>query len=780
MTTPRAVRPADARPAEGGQGVPSARVPCEPPPMRRSAGTALLLVVLAVAAARTPAARGDGADAVAAKDRARLLQGIEAVERPGAPGAICVFGDDAFAVLTGGDERPEAVVAASRAGAGRVVAFSHNGYVVAERLAAQDGAGTLLVHALRWAAGDDGTCRVGVVGGDGDRFASALVAAGFVADADPKLEGPEAPDVVLLADPDAFGARADALAAYVRRGGGLVAGACPWGWEQVRRRPIRTGLPLNGFLATCGLVFADGIPDATDGNRFAVAKSRPDEVHAGAALRAIEARSGAAASRFHVVEKALRSVPPGDTSFLPRAAKVAAKVPLADLPRPSHPLESADGLARLAVAWRSIAWRDLAPEDVRAAPGADEFPGAPPATAPRVSVQLILDAAVPGWHSTGLYLAPGEMLTITAGAATAAPASAPAWRVRVGCHTDLLWNQETWNRWPEITHTVPVGAGVTRVATPWGGPVYFEPLDGAKRLDVTVAGAVEAPVFDRRHASDPGVWPAHRDAPAPWAELVGEHLAISLPSAAVRDLEDPASLMEWWDSVVAAHCDLGAEALPARPERFVCDTQISAGYMHSGYPIMMHLDVGTPTGGKPAALVDLGRLRREGSWGPFHELGHNRQKPDWTFDGTVEVTCNLFSLHAGDVLCGVAPWTNPWLEGQKAGAAKYLAHPVFARWKSDPGVALTTYALVVREFGWKPFRAVFAESLALPVGERPTGDEQKIDRFVLRLSAACGSDLRPYFRRWAWPLSAAAMRDEATSALPVWAPDLADVRPSAR
>ena len=59
-------------------------------------------------------------------------------------------------------------------------------------------------------------------------------------------------------------------------------------------------------------------------------------------------------------------------------------------------------------------------------------------------------------------------------------------------------------------------------------------------------------------------------------------------------------------------------------------------------------------------------------------------------------------------------------------------------------------------------------------------DAQKIDRFVLRLSAACRRDLRPYFRRWAWPLSGDALRDKTTSELPAWMPDFADVRPSVR
>lgn len=58
--------------------------------------------------------------------------------------------------------------------------------------------------------------------------------------------------------------------------------------------------------------------------------------------------------------------------------------------------------------------------------------------------------------------------------------------------------------------------------------------------------------------------------------------------------------------------------------------------MHSGYPIMTHLDAAP-------RMVNLAALRSVGEWGLFHELGHNHQADAWTFDGTVEVTCNLFS-----------------------------------------------------------------------------------------------------------------------------------------
>ncbi|MCA8920739.1 MAG: hypothetical protein KDD82_02955, partial [Planctomycetes bacterium] len=65
-----------------------------------------------------------------ARDRAALLEGVQLLPKVGVPGALAVFGPDAFAVLTGLEgERPRALVAAARAGAGRAVAFAHGGYL---------------------------------------------------------------------------------------------------------------------------------------------------------------------------------------------------------------------------------------------------------------------------------------------------------------------------------------------------------------------------------------------------------------------------------------------------------------------------------------------------------------------------------------------------------------------------------------------------------------------------------------------------------------------------
>ena len=244
---------------------------------------------------------------------------------------------------------------------------------------------------------------------------------------------------------------------------------------------------------------------------------------------------------------------------------------------------------------------------------------------------VTVDARIAQWHSTGLYAAPGEVIL----ARVPPVAAGHGLRLRLGCHTDGLWGLDSWRRAPEVTRTFPVGAVETKGANAFGGPIYIDVPPGLDlgTIEVTIVGAVPAPHF-KLGATDPARWREEiRHYPAPWAEIEGKYLTVSLPSENIRQLDAPEAVCRFWDEVQEANAKLAALPEPGR-ERFVLDRQISAGYLHSGYPVMAHLDQRS-TVADPEAL-------KKGNWGFFHELGHNHQRPDWTFDGTGEVTCNLF------------------------------------------------------------------------------------------------------------------------------------------
>jgi hypothetical protein len=455
------------------------------------------------------------------------------------------------------------------------------------------------------------------------------------------------------------------------------------------------------------------------------------------------------------------------------------------VPTRGKPVLKIDAPAWAAVTAENRRLLALPPDRCEAAAAAGEFPGAVPGDAPRVTASLVLDTALmpldgtglahgkgsrtayerraTDWFGTGLYAAPGESVAVVL------PAQAASLGVtaRIGCHSDRLWHLTRWQRFPDITRTFPLKPGTNLIANAFGGLIYLEVprATSGPRCDIRISGAVRAPrfVLGRTSAAE---WRTLRHAPAPWAELESDKLILCVPSSHVRTLDDPAALMRGWDRVMDANADLlGIPRRRMRPERIVCDVQISAGYLHAGYPIMAPLNF-------PALLVDTNTLAK-GDWGLFHELGHQHQDTDWTFSGTGEVTVNLFTLYVLQTVCtqrdgpgheAISPQRR-----ERAIREHLAAGAPFDRWRESPFLALTMYCELIEAFGWDTFRKVFAEYRALPPGQRPASDDAKRDLWLVRMSQATGRNLGPFFETWGVPVSPAARA--SVKHLPPWMPE---------
>jgi hypothetical protein len=194
----------------------------------------------------------------------------------------------------------------------------------------------------------------------------------------------------------------------------------------------------------------------------------------------------------------------------------------------------------------------------------------------------------------------------------------------------------------------------------------------------------------------------------------------------------------------------------------VPDQQISAGYMHSGNPIMTFLDV-VPWFSRAERLLasEPGGV----SWGILHEIGHNRQRPEWTPDGLGEVTNNLFALYVYDKMLGQPSSGHPGLlKGEKRAAALAAYRktgPDFNRFKSDPFLALAFFMGIQEQHGWQPFINYFADVEKLPRGSRPRTEEARWDAWLIGLSKHAKKDLGPYFTQWGIPVSKTALAEAA-------------------
>lgn len=715
-------------------------------------------------------------------------------EATGSPGSLAIWGEGLVPlVLGGGDGGVQVpVVVMGQVGKGRLIAAGHGGYTELARLG--PGARATLGRAGRWLLAEQ-PGKVAGVSADAAPWATALGREGLELRREQLTgEGLSGVALLVLGTPDLTPAQGEAVASFLERGGGLMVAQTGWGWQQIKGGLSMAENPLNRALARAGLAWTDAIADETAPGGYALdigairAAHRSGLLHGGAALDALikdgaaqpaaPAKDGApdAPGRLNKRERAqasaavisaARTAQPSDTILLPRLATLLKDRGTDLVPRQGKPVRATDGLARVLLAYDLSRLDGQKPEDVKAHAAAAAFPGRVPDDAPRVTKSVSISLSVPGWHSLGLYAAPGEIVTISRAPSTTPESSGTNPKgvaVRIGSHTDTLWHKENWDRVPDISMRVPLALdGATRVASPFGGLIYIDVPGGrAGSIDFKIENAVEAPLFVLG-TTTPEQWAKARTAPGPWAELASDKIIVTVPSALVRELKDPGVVMTFWNDVADAAADLAKWPREReRPERYVADIQISAGYMHSGYPIMTHLDAAPD-------MVSVENLRA-GTWGLYHELGHNHQSGDWTFDGTGEVTVNLFSMYILETAC-----EKPMGSGHDALAqrAKMIERHVekgrsFDHWKSDPFLALVMYQQLREAFGWEAYKAVFETYRKLPNAERPRTEEQKRDQWMVRFSRQVGKNLGPFFEAWGVPTSAAA-RDSIKD-LPGWMP----------
>jgi hypothetical protein len=570
---------------------------------------------------------------------------------------------------------------------------------------------------------------------------------------------------------------------FISNGGGLYTGSTGWGWLQTSgKTDLKTEHHGNLLLAPMGIVWTDrylGTTMKKDGiDLYTVSTNEPPKLlNVTEAIIAIDAHENGTkkltpdeiAQAVATIERGIRSIPARQSSILTPLKQYAEREVV---PTERNKIRKDSMISDvLAVTLQTEKYLsrqrtyEIPRDGIPALPAGNDFPGSVPKEAKIVSKKVKINTNIPDWHSTGLYAAPGSTVTVKLPKDFSVSKNSVL-SVRIGCHRDGLWGKDEWSRFPEITIEVPCRDEATKIANPFGGLVYIVVPRNFDKGEITVQinGCIEAPlfVFGKTKIDD---WKKTiRNTPAPWGELASDRVILSLPSQHLRDLDDPDAVMEFWNKVLDSDVELCGHPMKRdRPERIVCDRQISAGYMHAGYPVMTHMDV-------EKEFINL-RNNPEKGWGFYHEFGHNHQSGDWTFDGTGEVTVNLFTLYNLKQLGIKKESAHSEQESEQRTKKRneyFAAGSPFNQWKSDPFLALIMYSDIIDEFGWEPFKAVFREYRELKNEERPKNDDEKRDQWMVRLSRRLGKNLGPYFDRWGVPVSQTAKN--AVKELPEWSP----------
>ncbi|XP_061574974.1 TRPM8 channel-associated factor homolog [Cololabis saira] len=360
------------------------------------------------------------------------------------------------------------------------------------------------------------------------------------------------------------------------------------------------------------------------------------------------------------------------------------------------------------------------------------------------------------WISTGLYLSPGLKTDMIIPATFVNK----NWKILIGCQSDWL-DAEELKRASRATKEFLVTSELMQVWNLWGGLIYLvAPCDiKVEEEEVVVQVAVSAPYY-KSGVTTADEWSVLRAAPSPWAELEFDNIILSVPSHIVRDLQHPDEVAKLWNDIMKGVADLAVIDNFDRKERIVADVQISHGWMHSGYPIMMYSSVA-------AELVRPKDARTEGLWGEIHELGHNQQRRCWEFSGhTTEATCNLWSVYVHEEVLGLnRAKAHPTLtlETRKQCVEDYVkSGRNLDNW--HVWTALETYLQLQEKFGWDTFKKVFAAYHDM--SDFPGDNPGKMNLYAETFSRSVGMNVTGFLKAWGWPIERAT--EEKLSSLAPW------------
>jgi Peptidase M60, enhancin and enhancin-like/N-terminal domain of M60-like peptidases/PA14 domain len=391
--------------------------------------------------------------------------------------------------------------------------------------------------------------------------------------------------------------------------------------------------------------------------------------------------------------------------------------------------------------------------------------------------QAYLRISVPpkNWKSTGLWAPAGQLVRVTVSGATTGDLQSVA--VRIGEHTDLLKPDsgnvvsDGFNRYPLVTTRVQLDPGINWVRNPYGGAIVLEAENSvSKVITVEVANAIPMPYLKVGETSEVD-WLAVRNSPTPYASLESERAVIHVPSSEVRGLSfaEAVRTANRYSEIGRLHNQLAGlsatDIITHRPPqgsyRHVEDVQISAGWGHSGFPMMYYnaWQLGVP---------DYAIDRSTNGWGVWHELGHDYQMDAWSYVFGTEVTVNLFSLHAQEKLFG-----NSWLVDADTYSETIgrLSDPaILDKWSgTDPFVQLVfldQIRLGFPKLNWDLWTRLMRRYREMPVAEYEAlnTDQLKRDKFLTTLCDITGKNLTPHFGAWTIPISKPAKDYCATKA----------------
>ncbi|NWK55283.1 cadherin domain-containing protein [Verrucomicrobiaceae bacterium N1E253] len=689
-------------------------------------------------------------DAEAARDQ--ILAGVSSLADPTQPGRMVVYGDSACSISNypgAGIDNP--MVAGARWGAGKVIAMPDHQWLNMGSYGGDASTGTFYTNGMAWLAGST-SLGVKVVTYNNQANADWLIAQGFT-----NVVNTTAANLATdLVGADVFVAgwigtsisqsMSDTIRDYVTAGGGLFISeygpGYSWWWGKSTE-----DIPGNILLREAGIGFtqawpAGGVQTINRGS----GQMTGDDVLAIIQTPGSysESEKNLAASIFDKLNAVLKETDPLqlqlDDVFWTKIATIN--------PTPTTPVS--DSLEKALLNREGQILRELPVAQMTAHRTA--LPVG--ASAARVNKSVTLPETVAGhdyWViDTGLYAAPGEVVSITVPAAL------------VGIGLDVQIGHLRTDTGDTNYYTMPyqqlffdVDTATLDVASPHGGLLMFVAPSGTEwtgAQSVQVNGAVEAPYFEYGVNTNAEWIAGVRDRETPFGVLVSDtHVLVIESEQYLRSLDNPEGVMEihrnmiWWiDDFYNYH--------RGRPLRTHHDYQPVGGA--SSMPLSY---------GMGSNITDYDSLVVGGEALTMHEHGHHADHNNILFHEFGETAPNLGGKYAQQMYLPFS-WKQELDVGRINNYQRSLTDDLWNHYNHYAvDVKGTFYDSVGAVFGWDKIRTIVH---AISNDATISTAQDKLDALLVHMSQTVGYDVSPFLQQWQLSFSATAL--STVSVLPQW------------
>lgn len=556
---------------------------------------------------------------------------------------------------------------------------------------------------------------------------------------------------------------------FAASGGGLFLSDTGYGWGTWWDSPIYEA-PSSFLLREAGLAVTNTV--LFKGGTLDVSVPTT-QINAEAVLDMLEDSTGASEldklRGSHVLNGMYEALPPGNPLLTQIDVLFSARID-SILPTPAAPVD--DPFDQALLNREKLLLKAVPPQQVTPHRTVEAVYGVVPADAPRTGGTVRIDLSRTRWQATGYYAAPGEVVLLQFPSRMVGKGYA----VRVNAHTDDISPRSAWERPPYVHRKFDIEAEEVEVANAFGGAIFVD-LGGGSHDDVpaekewatvTIEGAVEHSFFVHGVHTNKD-WRDIKNKPAPYAVFVTDDLTIVQRSEEHLALEMPHELMDFWNKTMELQTYIAARTEKRSGMELInVDIQNSAGAAHAGFPIQAYDKYWIN-------LADYDKLMKDGSWGDYHELGHNHQRSWWTFSGDTEVTVNIFSIHCTRTLNPEADraWSPATVMRKSLAAlSEFKTYGNMGIWER-----LNFWIQLVDGWGIAMTRSVF-ESYEIDRDtdptRLPTSEAEKKDQWLLRFSDEVGLDLSKFMVDvWGLEVSLDAQAQLAAKGYKTWMPAVA-------